>query len=157
MRQDCGGGELTVAIERVHASKRLLAAVACVGTQVEVQGLVPLAIVLAGETLLATGPLAPEWSLLVVRSEMTYQQTTLTRPFMAGCDASTRTFQVEMASERAPTARNRADERGLPFSAALTCLGGCGRCDLLPLNLCPWVHTRLRRGWQALGDEGRAA
>jgi len=62
-----------VAVQRVHASKRLLAAVAGVRTQVEMQGLVPLAIVLAGETLLATGPLALEWSLLVVGSEMTYQ------------------------------------------------------------------------------------
>lgn len=68
-RQNCGGqGKLTVAVQRVHASKRLFAAITGVRTQVEVQGLVPLAIVLAGETLLAAGPLALEWSLLVVRS-----------------------------------------------------------------------------------------
>jgi len=124
-----------VAIQRVHASERLLAAVASVRAQVEVQGLVPLAIVLAGETLLATGPFALEWSLLVVGPEMT--------------------LQVEMASERAPTARDRADERGLTLSAALTCLGSRGRRDLLPLDLCPWVHIGVRG--QALRDEGRAA
>lgn len=77
-RQDCGEqGKLTVAVQRVHASKRLLAAITGVRTQVEVQGLVPLAIMLAGKTLFATRPLALEWSLLVVRSQMTYQQTTL--------------------------------------------------------------------------------
>ena len=61
-----------MAVQRVHASKRLLAAIAGVWAQVEVQGLMPLAIVLAGETLLATRPLAFEWPLLIVRSEMTY-------------------------------------------------------------------------------------
>jgi len=65
-----------VAIQRVHASKRLLAAIAGVRAQVEVQRLVPFTIVLAGETLLATRPLALEWSLLIVRSQVTYQQTT---------------------------------------------------------------------------------
>jgi len=104
-----------MAVQRVHAGKRLLAAIARVRAQVEVQGLVPLAIVLASETLLATRPLALEWSLLVVRPQMT--------------------FQVEMASEGASTARDRADERGLALPAALTCLGGRGGCDLLPFNL----------------------
>lgn len=61
-----------MAVQRVHASKRLLAAIASVRAQVEVQGLVPLAIVLAGETLLTTRPLALEWSLLIVRPQVTY-------------------------------------------------------------------------------------
>ena len=68
-----------MAVQRVHASKRFLATIAGVRAQVEVQGLVPLAIVLAGETLLATGPLALEWSLLIVRSQVTYQQTVTLR------------------------------------------------------------------------------
>ena len=73
-----------MAVQRVHASKRLLATIAGVRAQVEVQGLVPLAIVLAGETLLATRPLALEWSLLIVRSQVTYQQTvTLRNHFIA--------------------------------------------------------------------------
>jgi len=126
-----------VAVQCVHASKRLLATIASVRAQVEVQGLVPLAIVLAGETLLATRPLALEWSLLVVRSQMT--------------------LQVEMAGKRAPTARDRADEGSLTLSAALTCLGSCWGRDLLPLDLCPRVHGRISGRWQALGNEGRAA
>ena len=141
-------GRLTVAIQRVHTSKRLLAAIAGVRPQVEVQGLVPLAIVLAGETLLATRPLALEWSLLIVRPQMTYQQTvTLRKPSYSRCDANVRTLQVEMARERAPTARDRADERGLALSAALTRLGSGGSCDLLPLNLCPWIHRGVRGKW----------
>jgi hypothetical protein len=147
-----------VAVQRVHASKRLLAAIAGVRAQVEVQGLVPLAIVLAGETLLATRPLALEWSLLIVRSQVTYQRaTTLRDHSIAVAMRDIRTLQVEMASERAPTARDRADERGLALSAALTCLGSRGGCDLLPLNLCPWVHRGVRRRWQALGDDSWAA
>jgi uncharacterized protein (DUF697 family) len=70
-----GSGKLTVAVQCVHASKRLLAAIAGVRAQVEVQGFVPLAVVLAGEALLATRPLALEWSLLIVRSQVTYQRT----------------------------------------------------------------------------------
>jgi len=55
-----------VAVQRVHASECLLATIAGVRAQVEVQGFMALAIVLAGETLLATRPLALEWSLLIV-------------------------------------------------------------------------------------------
>ncbi len=77
----------------------------------------------------------------------------ITKPFYSSCDANVRTLQVEMACECAPTARDRADERGLALSAALTCLGSRGGCDLLPLNLRPWVHCGVRRSWQALRDD----
>lgn len=58
-------------IESVHASKRLLATLARVRANVQVKCLMALAIVLSGESLLATRPLALERALLVVRPEMT--------------------------------------------------------------------------------------
>jgi hypothetical protein len=66
-----GGTILTVAVESVHPRKGLLAALACERPDVQVQVLVPLAVVLARKALLAPWPLAVVRLLLVVRAQVT--------------------------------------------------------------------------------------
>lgn len=53
-------------VESVHASKGLLTAFTRVGPDIEVEGLVALAVVLSGKALVAAGPLALEGALLIV-------------------------------------------------------------------------------------------
>ena len=55
-----------MAIERIHPRKRLLASVARERTDVEMQILVPLAIVLARKALVASWPFALERSFFVM-------------------------------------------------------------------------------------------
>jgi len=58
-------------VQRVHARKRLLTPFASVRTDVEMERLVPLAIVLTRKALFASWPLALERAFLVMRSHMT--------------------------------------------------------------------------------------
>ena len=64
-------GTLTVPVERVHPRKVLLAPLAGVRPDVEMELLVPLAVVLPREALAAPGPLALVRLLLRVRAQMT--------------------------------------------------------------------------------------
>jgi hypothetical protein len=58
--------ERTVPIQSIHTRERLLAPVACERTDVEVQVLVPLAVVLTSEALRTARPLALVRLLLVM-------------------------------------------------------------------------------------------
>ena len=57
-------------VERVHPRKVLLAPLAGVRPDVEMELLVPLAVVLPRESLAAARPLALEWPFFIVRSQM---------------------------------------------------------------------------------------
>ena len=101
-------------VERIHPSKRLLAPVASVRPQVQMKSFMALAIVLSRESLFAAGPLAFEWSFLIMRSKMA--------------------LQIEVARERATASRNRAYERCLALSSSFASLGGSGSSHLLTLD-----------------------
>jgi hypothetical protein len=62
---------LTMSVQSIHASKRLVAPFASEGAVVGMQLLVAFAVMLSGEALATAGPLALEWAFLVVGPHMT--------------------------------------------------------------------------------------
>jgi hypothetical protein len=62
---------LTMSVQRIHPGKSLLAPIACERPDVEMQVLVPLAVVLACEALRTARPLTLVGLLLVMGSQMT--------------------------------------------------------------------------------------
>jgi len=82
-----------VTVERIHACKLLIATIARVGTDIEVQRFVALAIVLPSETLTTALPLATIRSVVVVGTHVT--------------------VQVELARKCASTPRDRAHVRSI--------------------------------------------
>ena len=59
-----------MSIQSIHARKGLAASLASIGPDVEVERLMPLAVMLASKTFLATRPLALERPLFVMRSQV---------------------------------------------------------------------------------------
>ena len=92
--------KLTVSVESVHPSEVLLTSLARIRTNVQMQLLVPLAIVLTSKAFLTSRPLARIRLLLRMRAQMS--------------------LEIEVASESTSTARNRALEVGRLLASFLT-------------------------------------
>ena len=103
--------KLTVSVESVHPSEVLLTSLARIRSNVQMQLLVPLAIVLTSKAFLASRPLASIRLLLRMRAQMS--------------------LQIEVASESTSTARNRAFEVGRLFASFLTSIRRARRRHVL--------------------------
>lgn len=144
-----------MSIEGIHPCKRLLASVAGVWSEVQVKSFVTLAIVLTGEALFASWPLAFEWPLLIVRPQVAYRRM-LSGYVKGGGLTRVLTLQVEVPSKGAATSRNRAHKASFSLPPSLARLGGSGSGDLLSFNSGPWVSFSAIRFREAFLSVRRA-
>lgn len=102
-------------VQRIHPRKRLAASIARERTNVQMERLMTLAVVLARKAFAALGPLAHIWPLLAMRAQVT--------------------FKIELARESASTTLDGADKCGFVLPSALACHFSSGRRHMLYLDI----------------------